>query len=140
MDNIKDKHSTPEKPQKPPRKNVQFINVSEAGTTERKVKISYKHPEKFDNIEKIVFKCQPKSNDPNHNSLDTISRNTPVLEIVYRLITNNRGQMKLGDITNRTMEILKSRKLAKIPEDESICIYFYRLLKENKSYSFGEVE
>ena len=140
MDDIKDKQGAKDKPQKPPRKNVPFVNVNETNTVDRKVKSFYKHPEKFDNIEKIVFKCQPKSHDPNHNSLDGLGKNTPVLEIVYRLITNNRGQMKLGDIASRTLEILKSRKMAKVTEEDDIYVYFYKLLKENKSYSFEEVE
>jgi len=122
------------------RKHVPFIRLSEAGTIERKIKISGTSKEKPENIEKIQFKCQPKSRDSSHTSLDGITKNTPVKEIIYRLIVNNRSKMKLGEIVENTLAILKGRKLSGYRENQDVHLYFYGILKEDTEYGFEEIE
>jgi hypothetical protein len=123
-----------------PRKSAPFINLSKSSPDDRKIKVSYKRDTKYDNIEKIQFKCQPKSKNPDHSSLENISPNLPVKELVYRLIVNNRKPMKLGDIADRAYEILRKRKPPFTMKDKNIYQYFYRLLTEDSYYGYEEVD
>ena len=122
------------------RKQIPFIQLSKAGVPERNIKKTHKSQAKFENLEKIQFRCQPKSRDSSHISLDGISKNNPLKEIIYRLMVNNRGKIKLGEIVERTLEILKGRRLSGIRENEDINMYFYKILKEDKDYSFEEID
>jgi len=122
------------------RKEVDFIKLSVITPEERIVKESFKKDSKFDNIEKIQFKCQPLLKDDYLTSLDGLESKSPIKEIVYRILVNNKRAMKLGDIVTKTFEIMKNRRPTFVTIDQDTHREFYRVLKEDTYYGFTEVE
>jgi hypothetical protein len=122
------------------RKEVDFIKLSVITPEEREVKTSFKKDNKFDNIEKIQFKCQPLIKDDYLTSLDELESKSPIKEIVYRILVNNKRAMKLGDIVTKTFEIMKSRRPTFVTIDQDTHREFYQVLKEDTYYGFTEVE
>jgi hypothetical protein len=132
--------STDENIQWSPRKSDEFIRLSDITPEERKITNSYFSDPKFENIEKIKFTCQPKSKDPDHSSLDTITKTTPLKEVIYRLLMNNRKQMKIGDIVEKVYEVQKTRNLRFNTYKDNVHEIFYRVMKEDTHYGFEEIE
>lgn len=122
------------------RKEMDFIKLSVITPEEREVKTSFKKDHKFDNIEKIQFKCQPLIKDDYLTSLDELESKSPIKEIVYRILVNNKRAMKLGDIVTRTFEIMKNRRPTFVTIEQDTHKEFYRVLKEDTYYGFTEVE
>ncbi|MCD6218151.1 hypothetical protein J7L05_09900 [bacterium] len=122
------------------RKEVDFIKLSVIIPEERIVKESFKKDSKFDNIEKIQFKCQPLLKDDYLTSLDGLESKSPIKEIMYRILVNNKRAMKLGDIVTKTFEIMKNRRPTFVTIDQDTHREFYRVLKEDTYYGFTEVE
>lgn len=122
------------------RKSVPFFTLGVSEPIERNVIESNIEKTSVENLKKKVFRCQPKSKDPNHTSLENITKNTAVKEIIYRVIVNNRGKMKLEDIVEQTLGILKGRRLSGIRENQDIHDFFYKLIKDDTEYGFEEIE
>lgn len=122
------------------RKEVRFIRLSEITAEERVVRESFKKDSKYDNMEKIQFKCQPLVKDDYLTSMDGLESKSPIKEIVYRILVNNKRAMKLGDIVAKTFEIMKSRRPTFVTIDQDTHKEFYRVLKEDTYYGFTEVE
>jgi hypothetical protein len=123
-----------------PRKSDEFIRLSDITPEERIISDSYITDPKFASIEKIKFTCQPKSKDPDHSSLDTITKTTPLKEVIYRLLMNNRKQMKLGDIIEKVYEVQKTRNLRFNTYKDNVPEIFYKVMKEDAHYGFEEIE
>ncbi len=122
------------------RKEVDFIKLSGITPEDRVVKESFKRDRKFDNVEKIQFKCQPLIKDDNLTSMDGIESKSPIKEIVYRILINNKRAMKLSDIVTKTFEIMKNRRPTFVTIEQDTNMEFYRVLKEDTHYGFIEVE
>lgn len=123
-----------------PRKFTGFIDLNRINPEERAIVTFEVEDDSGGDFEKIKFKCQPKSKDINHSSMDNISPSSPIKEIVYRILVSSKKPMKLGDIVEKTLEIVKRRVPPFRLVDEDINKYFYRILSEDTYYGFEEVK
>lgn len=123
-----------------PRESADFIKLSEITPEDRITTDSFKPSKKFENIEKIQFRCQPIDKDPAHISLDSLTKNSPIKEIMYRLLVNHKRSMKLADIVEKTRNIIKDRKLSTHALDGNEYMGFYNVMKKDTHYGFEEIE
>ena len=121
------------------RKEVEFIKLRDITHEERDVKTSFKRDAKFENIENIQFKCQPKTKDSNLTSMSDIDVKYPVKEIVYRILVNHKRPLKLEDIIEKTYGIMKNRRPAFSTIEQDVYVEFFNLLTKDNYYGFEEV-
>ena len=122
------------------RKSADFIVLSEITPEDRTIIDCFVPVTKFENMEKIQFKCQPINKDPSHISMDDLTKKSPVKEIIYRLLVNHKRSMKLADIISKTRNIIKDRRLSTHDIEGSEYRGFYSILKNDTYYGFKEVE
>ena len=121
------------------RKEVDFIKLRDITPEERNVNSSFKKDSKFLDMENIQFKCQPKTKDSSLTLMDDVDSKSPIKEIVYRILVNNKRGVKLGVIIEKTYAIMENRRPCFATIDQNVYKEFYKILSNDNYYGFEEI-